>query len=335
MKKIYFFLFFGVINLYLFCAPQREEYCYVDNNTNSELFLSLTYVDDFIHLEQGRQYELPIYENGDQIGFFDPLKLNSNTQRIKKVTYVLRTTSDWSGDIFRFYREIDPTNRLSHLTLFRNLVEDFLVYDSAGNVIMTIEDINENTLKGDYVSMISITPEMAENGRGKYNALPKFNGTVMNMPESSFVIENDSNSPIMIIQQYKNLPPGIHSTGLITVKNYLLYLFKYYEGVDPMTLFYMWTDEINIYDPNGNTIFTFKDITDRFIRTVAGSETYGHKTYTVKITDQDIIQGIERNKNIEKINIDKELENIRRISNEYYRERTGVLEKDVYHPLIY
>jgi hypothetical protein len=318
--------------------PERQEYCCVENNTNAELFLTITYADNIINIEQRKFYELPVYEDGKQIGVMDPWSLR-NRPLMKKETYVLRVVDDWAGVIFKF--PLNRANGLPHLPIFRTIVEDFIIYDFYGNVIMTIEDINENTLKqGGAISTIAITPEMAENGRRKYNALPKFNGTVMNMPDSKFVVENNSGSPIIII---KHLGKKVVATDLNDWKIKEVYVFKYYENVDPMTLFYRWTKEMSICDADGNTIFTLNDIHDRFIRTVEGSETYGHRTYTLSITGQDIIRGIEKNKNIAKIDIEKELENIKKLreesaewEEEYPRRRIKTEEeKDEYYPLHY
>ncbi|MDR0601093.1 MAG: hypothetical protein LBG42_01800 [Treponema sp.] len=201
---------------------------------------------------------------------------------------------------------------------------------------MTINDINENTLKSennDLASLIEVTPDIIKEGGKKYNDLPKFNGLVMNMPDSSFVVENESAAEITVIG-YTNDDPldslAAWSYELRTGQKGLFYRKKYNEVLDPITLFYLTTKDMNIYDTGGNLILAFDDITeDRLVRIVEGSETYGPRTYTITITDQDLLFGEKNYRNIDKIDIKEELENVKNIRDIFIKNGPRILEKGI------
>jgi hypothetical protein len=253
------------------------------------------------------------YENGISLTIS-----GVQSPRIKKASYVLRVTPDMQREnvIFSMWERKGEERKLTHFQIFHRLVEDIIVYDPYGNVIMTINDINENTFKeeNEIRSFIEVTPDIIKEGGEKYNNLPKFNDLVMNMPESRFVIENKSAIPIIVIE-YTNIEDslGAWSNELDAGRNITFSRIRYNEVLDPITLFYLQTKDMNIYNTSGNLILAFNDVKDRLVRTVEGSETYGHKTYTITITDQDLLVAEEKYRNIDKIDIKEELENIRNI----------------------
>jgi hypothetical protein len=100
--------------------------------------------------------------------------------------------------------------------------------------------------------------------------------------------------------------------------------------LDPITLFYLQTKDMNIYDAGGNLVLAFNDITeDRLVGTVEGSETYGLRTYTITITDHDLLFGEEKYRNIDKIDIKEELENVENIRNIFIENGPRILEKGI------
>jgi hypothetical protein len=304
----------------IFAVSQRQERCVIDNKTNSELFLTITYFDDVVGVPAMTTREIPVGENEA------PLKISSiYSPGIKEVSYVLRNIPDLNGEniIFSMWERRGEAKELTHLQIFHRLVEDIIVYDSYGNVIITKNDINEITLKSEddgATSFVEVTPDIVKEGGEKYNNLPKFNGRVMNMPHSTFVVENKSAAQIAVIG-YTNDDPvnslAAWSYELREGQNGEMYRMLYHEVLAPINLFYLKTKDINIYDAEGNTILTYNDINeDRLVRTVRGSETYGLRTYTLTITDQDLLFGKEKYKDIDKIDIKaafKNVENIRDI----------------------
>ncbi|MDR1325709.1 MAG: hypothetical protein LBK00_06705 [Treponema sp.] len=62
---------------------------------------------------------------------------------------------------------------------------------------------------------------------------------------------------------------------------------------------------------------------------VEGSETYGLRTYTITITDQDLLFGEEKYKNIDRIDIKEELENVKNIRDIFIENGPRILEKGI------
>jgi hypothetical protein len=46
-----------------FASSQRQEGCVIVNKTNSELFFTITYFDDFVGVDAMSSREVPVYEN--------------------------------------------------------------------------------------------------------------------------------------------------------------------------------------------------------------------------------------------------------------------------------
>jgi hypothetical protein len=332
-KYICIITVFLLYNYQIFASSQRQESCVIVNKTNFELFFTVTYFDDFVGVDAMSSREVPVDENEVSLKIW-----GHHSPGIKKASYVLRSIPDQNGEnvIFSMWERRGKEKELTHLQIFHRLVEDIVVYDSYGNVIMTIDDINENTLKSEndgLLSLIEITPDIVKEGGEKYNNLPKFNELVMNMPYSSFVIENKSATQIIVIG-YTNDDPvnslGAWSYELQAGQNNIIYRMIYNEVLDPMTLFYLRTKDMNIYDTGGSIILAFNDITeDRLVETVEGSETYGLRTFTITITDQDLIFGEEKYKNIDKINIKAELENVENIRDIFIKNGPRILEKGI------
>jgi hypothetical protein len=333
IRKKYIIIVFLFCNFQIFATSQRQEACVVVNKTNSELFLTITYFDDIVGISGMTSKEIPVYEDGVSLKIW-----GHQSPRIKKASYVLRSIPDMHGEnvIFSMWERRGEGKKLTHLQIFHRLVEDIIVYDFYGNVIMTINDINENTLKSEndgFRSLIEVTPDITKEGGERHNDLPKFNGLVMNMPDSSFIVENKSAAQIIVIG-YTNDEPfddlAAWSYELRAGQDGLIYRMRYNEVLNPITLFYLETKDMNIYDTDGNIILAFNDITeDRLVRTVEGSETYGLRTYTITITDQDLLFGEEKYKNIDKIDIKEELENVKNIRDIFIESGPRILEKGI------
>jgi hypothetical protein len=160
---IYFF-----INLYftpclLFgWSPTREIYV-IQNDSNETLFYAVSSLD-----ELGIFYEIPYFEDGifiDIIKIYRPPPPNDDRRRV-------------SANNSRILVEVIKNINIGKLEKFYRLFDTFFVYDSEGNIIMTIEDIDDNSFLikfGDTENNYSmtgyylhITQEMVEAGRKKY-----------------------------------------------------------------------------------------------------------------------------------------------------------------------
>jgi hypothetical protein len=59
-------------------------------------------------------------------------------------------------------------NEIPNIVIFRNVVEDFFVYDMNGNIILTMDDVEDYLGIGPMPEWIFITQEVVETGRRKY-----------------------------------------------------------------------------------------------------------------------------------------------------------------------
>jgi hypothetical protein len=232
-----------------------------------------------------------------------------------------------------------PNENNASLLTFNNLVEDIIIYDLNGNIIMLIDDIRKVLSTDDYINEIKITEELVLAGNEKYRNLQKFTGDVINFPEKTFYIRNDSGNRLVIIVYYRT------ATGVVTPRTFGLisstevglielhwteistqgYLFSFqnfreiddfhrreFQENDGMTLFYKYLIDIMVYDYDGNTILTKDDIiASKFVEHIYESEKYGNRTFTMTITPEDMALGRERYKHISPVNIrEKQLEAI-------------------------
>jgi hypothetical protein len=246
-------------------------------------------------------------------------------------SYVVRLPPNTDNTIIYWLNNaitFPPYKEMQSLNKFNDLIEDIIVYDFHGNVIMTIDDIRNSLSTDDYVEEIEITGELAIDGREKYDDLPKFTGQVLNWPDSMFFINNQTNNRIFYIK-YNNHPLSASSGELGAGDNSLFCFFLHpvYENIDGMIHFNKITADINVYTPNGETILTLDDFTaDRFTITRDGSEKYGNRRYTITVTEEDIEIAKEKYADVNPVDIKQEMERVKEIIDRFFKGEPGILE---------
>jgi hypothetical protein len=141
-------------------GPTTESYL-IRNDSNETIYFIVSCTDE-LHIFS----EIPYFENGiliDFIKMYVPIETNTmyivEPNNFEKIVEVIKNTS------------------IGMLDKFHRLFDGFAVCDSEGNLIMTIEDISENSfsVRGDIMNIyamtrydLHITQEMVEVGRQKY-----------------------------------------------------------------------------------------------------------------------------------------------------------------------
>jgi phage antirepressor YoqD-like protein len=161
------FLICFFINLYftpclLFSWSPTTEIYVIQNDSNETLFYSVSSLD-----ELDKFSEVLYFEDGilvDKIQIFGP-PTKDNRRRV-------------SANGFSMLVEVIKNINIGRLQKFNRLFDTFIVYDSEGYIIMTKEDIDDNSFSiefGDIVNSytmtgyyLHITQEMVEVGRQKY-----------------------------------------------------------------------------------------------------------------------------------------------------------------------
>lgn len=211
-----------------------------------------------------------------------------------------------------FFVGITPPEEKQSLNRFNDVVEDIIVYDLEGNVIMTIDDIRAVLSKDDYVEEIEITQELAIAGKERYGTLPKFTGKVLNWRSSYFDIINKTNGIVYFVLD-RNWDSYVIGWPLNPNQSARLYGFRppFFENIDPMVYFYETTINIKVFTPDGKIIVTLDDfIEDRFTITRYGSEKYGDIEYMFSITEEDMTIGMEKYKDISPIDVNQEMKRV-------------------------
>jgi hypothetical protein len=158
MKKHALSILFILTTLYLFCGEPVDSYLLV-NNSEDDIFITYDLKDIIGH-------------NNGIIPFFKDDVLISNIYIIHYYPFAIKKSIPKSNfyDIGIFF--IRPNYEITPKDIFHSLVEEFIVYDIKGNIIMTIDDIDEESFtifgSGARELIIYITQETIENGRRKY-----------------------------------------------------------------------------------------------------------------------------------------------------------------------
>jgi hypothetical protein len=169
-------------------------YSYVDYYRNGEMIGRITILTQWQFNDQ-QYYEstrIVPYRNSHIDGVLSwNYSALVSIDRIKRL-YIDPDNAENGEDIFR---DIDGFTikfiTLNGKELFDNLIDEFIVYDEEGNIIMTLDDITENSFTEDYVvtsaytdsnsenagdtrlqDAIFITPEILEKKKKKYAGQP-------------------------------------------------------------------------------------------------------------------------------------------------------------------
>jgi hypothetical protein len=131
------------------------EIFYIENSTDESLTFSMICNDDIKY-----DMNLDVYRNEIFLTIIKKLRARSNS----------KFPVAPEGKIIIMDCEMNIL--IGALEKFQRILNNFIVYDAEGNIILTMDDINENTfityevINIEYV--IKITPDIVEAGRMKY-----------------------------------------------------------------------------------------------------------------------------------------------------------------------
>ncbi|GHU77793.1 hypothetical protein FACS189462_0620 [Spirochaetia bacterium] len=160
MKKHFFAIYlFIVINTIASGLSYYRDWFSIENTSDENL--------TFTEIRQdGITSSVDIYRNGVFVSTIMNLRVHESI----KFPLVPK------GEIIIMTCHVNIT--IKPIEKFHGAIKEFFVYDSDGNIILTIEDINEDffTTSGDMTNeynhidhILRITPEMVEAGRKKYS----------------------------------------------------------------------------------------------------------------------------------------------------------------------
>jgi hypothetical protein len=158
LKKLFLFVLGFVITAPIFSSGGIQFWIALSNNSDTELLLT-------VRLKEGvgpYWTDVNCYDDGTFVG---KVTIIQSFPFEKHILKIYPEDQGWSIITYHFFDPIAP------IIIFRNVIEDVVVYDLEGNVIMTKEDIENELVDADRKHDIHITNETVNAGRIKYRGL--------------------------------------------------------------------------------------------------------------------------------------------------------------------
>jgi hypothetical protein len=147
---------YSVCWFFLF-AGNNERSFGITNNSDEELLCTMVPKEG---VNDPRWIEC--YENGIFLGDIRVYRVYSFKRRLLE-----RHNWDEADPLF-VLRSDYVWNEIPKIVIFRNVIEDFFLYDMNGNIIMTMDDVEDYLGIGLMPDWIFISQEAVETGRKKY-----------------------------------------------------------------------------------------------------------------------------------------------------------------------
>jgi hypothetical protein len=149
------------VGFFLF-AGNNERSFGITNNSDAELLCTIVPKEG---VNDPKRIEC--YENGILLGDIRVYRVYSFERRLLE-----RRNWDEADPLFVLKSDYE-WNEIPRIVIFRNVIANFFVYDMKGNIIMTIDDVEDYLGIGPWPDWIFITQEMVEMGRKKYAGIVK------------------------------------------------------------------------------------------------------------------------------------------------------------------
>jgi hypothetical protein len=192
---------------------------------------------------------------------------------------------------------------------FLAAIEYAIVYDDEGNVIVTFDDLLDDTYFNDSIDhaghlIFKIDDAAIERGRLKYGNLPKFNEQITNKPLEFYNIKVESKTELMYRINYKQpLSDGAGGGYRIADKTFAHFFpidnilrILYFDRNDEAgrgERFRSAFTEISVCDTEGYVIMTMDDIdeSDIVIGNTYKTSIYSNMEYIITIREEDVDKG--------------------------------------------
>jgi hypothetical protein len=194
-----------------------------------------------------------------------------------------------------------------------------MVYDGEGNVIVTFDDLLDDTYFNDSMEhfghlIFKIDDAVIERGKLKYENSPRFNEQITNKPHEFYNIKVESETELMYRINYKQpLPDGAGAGYYIADKTFanffpmdnilrILY-FDRNDEVNRNERFHSAFTEISICDTEGYVIMTLDDIDedDIIIGNTYKISIHSNIEYIITINQEDVDKGRIKYRNYRRI----------------------------------